>query len=141
MGVLLPRQDGSSIVNFPRTGVYVQPSTGPQFDTDIERQHFNTFQTRVAPELTGYFDSSVWNRKVLQICHDQAFARHAVVAIGALWRAMDLAQSLSHHYLYNIGGNQEAKELYKYALREYGKALQLMVDIPRQEESDRLSRC
>jgi hypothetical protein len=75
------------------------------------------FQTRTAPELTGYFDSTVWNRKVFQICHDQAYARHAVVALGALWKAQDVNQTPPNGLSLSLGGNKEARELYAFALR------------------------
>ena len=123
---------------FPRTGVYIQPSSRPQFDSDIESQLFTVFQIKTVPELTGYFESSVWNRKVLQACHDQAYARYAVVAIGALWKALDITQTLSNGYRQSLGGHQEGKGLYAFALNEYGKALNLMKDIPKQEDPCRL---
>lgn len=125
-------------IPFPRTGVYIQPSSGPPFDTEIERQHFMIFQTRTAPELTGYFDSSVWNRKVLQACHDQEYARHAVVALGALWRAQDVSQTPPTGFPRGLGSSQEARALYAFALKEYGKAIRLMRDIPKQQDPDRL---
>lgn len=84
------------------------------------------FQTKTAPELAGYFDTTVWNHKVLQVCHDQAYARHAVVALGALWKALDISQPAPNQYQHNIGGNQETKALYSFALKRYDKALQLM---------------
>ena len=124
--------------HFPRTGVYIQPSSSPHFDTEIERQHFMTFQTRTAPELTGYFDSSVWNRKVLQACHDQEYSRHAVVALGAVWKAQDIRQTPPTGFPLGAGGSQEAKALYAFALKEYGRAIRLMRDIPKQQDPDRL---
>jgi hypothetical protein len=142
--VLLPKPYEPSsteqrvFIHFPRTGVYIQPSSSPCFDTDIERHHLMIFQTRTAPELTGYFDPTVWNRKVLQICHDQAYARHAVVALGALWKAQDVNQTPLNGLSPSLGGNQEARELYAFALREYGKAIHLMRDISHQQDPDRL---
>jgi hypothetical protein len=143
-GVLLPKSDDLSstdqklLTPFPRTGTYIQPSSSPRFDSDIERQHFMIFQTKTAPNLTGYFDTTVWNRKVLQICHDQAYARHAVVGLGALWKALDISQAPSNRYQHNVGGTQEAKALYAFALQQYEKALQLMTHIQTQEDPDRL---
>jgi hypothetical protein len=96
------------------------------------------FQTRTAPELTGYFDSTVWNRKVLQACHDQEFARHAVVALGALWKAQDITQTTRYRNPSGVRRNPEATALYAFALREYGKSLRLMREISSQPYPDRL---
>jgi Fungal Zn(2)-Cys(6) binuclear cluster domain len=142
--VLLPKsgdpssEEQRALIQFPKTGVYIQPSSSPRFDTDIEHQYFMIFQTKTAPELTGYFDTTVWNRKVLQACHDQAYARHAVVALGALWKAQDISQATTNLLPLSVEGNQEGKTLYAFALNEYGRALRLMRDISMQEGSDRL---
>jgi Fungal Zn(2)-Cys(6) binuclear cluster domain len=125
-------------IQFPKTGVYIQPSANLQFDTDIEHQHFMIFQTMTAPELTGYFDSSVWNRKVLQACHDQEYARHAVVALGAAWKARDISHSPPTGFPLGPKSSQEAKTLYAFALKEYDRAIQFMRNIPKQQYPDRL---
>jgi len=96
------------------------------------------FQTQTAPELTGYFDSTVWNRKVLQACHDQEYARHAVVALGAVWKAQHISQTPPNQLPLNLGSNPDARALYAFALKSYGKAIQLMRDITNQEDPDRL---
>ncbi|KAE9371569.1 hypothetical protein N431DRAFT_341648 [Stipitochalara longipes BDJ] len=142
--LLLPRSHEASstertvLVQFPRTGVYIQPSSSPHFDTDMERQYFMIFQTETAPELTGYFDTTVWNRKVLQACHDQEYARHAVVALGAVWKAQAISQAPPNQISLSSGGHQDPMTLYAYALKAYGKAIQLMKDITKQEDPDRL---
>lgn len=142
--LLLPKfcdlrsEDQGPLLNFPRTGVYIQPSSSLHFGSNIEYQHFIIFQTKTAPELTGYFDSTVWNRKVLQACHDQEYARHAVVALGALWRAQEISQTTPNLFPLSLEGCQEAKALYAFALKEYGKAIRLMREISKQQDPDRL---
>jgi hypothetical protein len=139
--VLLPKPYESTaraeLIKFPKTGVYIQPSSSPHFDSDAERQHFMIFQTKTAPELTGYFDSTVWNRKVLQACHDQEYALHAVIALGALWKAQEISQTPPTAFPLCLGRNQEARSLFTFALKEYGKAIQLMKGIPKQQDPDR----
>jgi hypothetical protein len=96
------------------------------------------FQTKTAPELTGYFDTTVWNRTILQACHDQGYARHAVVALGALWKAQEITQTTRQRNPSGVGETPEATELYAFALREYGKAIHLMREISSQPCPDRL---
>ncbi|UKZ83483.1 hypothetical protein TrVFT333_011292 [Trichoderma virens FT-333] len=45
------------------------------------------FQT--ASELSGYFDSTFWTQRVLQECHFEPSIRHAVVALGALYKTLE----------------------------------------------------
>ena len=64
---------------------------------------------------------------MLQICHEEGFVRHAVIALGALSETMEVVRTdnpssrtveeirIKHHHL---------------ALRHYGKALKLMRDVP-----------
>jgi len=75
---------------------------------------------------------------VLQACHDQEYACHAVVALGAVWKAQHISQTQLNQLLLIPGGNQDAKALYSFALKSYGKAIQLMSDIANQEDPARL---
>lgn len=64
-----------------------RPSTFPF--TQQEGLYFQLFQTHTAGELSGYFDSVFWSSLVLQECHTEAAIRHAVVALGALYKTLD----------------------------------------------------
>ncbi|KAI1438766.1 hypothetical protein GGR50DRAFT_300726 [Xylaria sp. CBS 124048] len=64
-----------------------QPSTIP-FDSQ-EGQYFQLFRDYTASELSGFFDTSFWTRRVLQECHYEDSIRHAVVALGALYKTLE----------------------------------------------------
>ena len=65
-----------------------QPSLLPEFQND-EASYFVTFRDRKSRELSGYFESDVWKRLILQVCHAEPFASHCAVAIGALTKTND----------------------------------------------------
>jgi hypothetical protein len=54
-----------------------------------EAQYFHLFREQTANELSGFFDSAFWTRSVLQECHSAAPIRHAVVALGALYKTLE----------------------------------------------------
>ncbi|KAK0752394.1 hypothetical protein B0T18DRAFT_436452 [Schizothecium vesticola] len=54
-----------------------------------EGLYFQLFQEQTANELSGFFDSGFWSRTVLQECHSEASIRHAVVALGALYKTLE----------------------------------------------------
>ncbi|KAL1839196.1 hypothetical protein VTJ49DRAFT_1785 [Mycothermus thermophilus] len=57
--------------------------------TDQEAQYFHLFREHTASELSGFFDSAFWTRSVLQECHSATAIRHAVIALGALYKTLD----------------------------------------------------
>ncbi|CAN8095579.1 unnamed protein product [Discula destructiva] len=64
------------------------PSIFP-FDHHQDGLYFQLFQSHTASELSGYFDSVFWSRLVLQQCHSEVAIRHAVVALGALYKTLE----------------------------------------------------
>ncbi|RAL15881.1 C6 zinc finger domain protein [Aspergillus homomorphus CBS 101889] len=48
-----------------------------------EQRCFAYFQYRTMPAMVGFFDSSLWQKLILQISHDDAAVYHAVVALSA----------------------------------------------------------
>jgi hypothetical protein len=95
---------------------------GYSFDTK-EGQYFQVFRTRTASELSGFFDSDFWTRSVLQESHWEASIRHAVVALGALYKTLEAASesppgSPQHHH-----SAETAPDHYCFALIQYGKAI------------------
>lgn len=64
-----------------------EPSTIP-FDAQ-QGQYFQLFRDYTASELSGFFDFSFWTRRVLQECHSEDSIRHAVVALGALYKTLE----------------------------------------------------
>jgi len=57
--------------------------------SDQEGQYFLLFREHTANELSGFFDSAFWTRSVLQECHSATPIRHAVVALGALYKTLE----------------------------------------------------
>ncbi|KAI6782956.1 uncharacterized protein J7T54_002116 [Emericellopsis cladophorae] len=55
----------------------------------IEMQYFDLFRIHTASELSGYFDSIFWTRRVLQECHSEPAIRHATIALGALYKTLE----------------------------------------------------
>ncbi|KAI9648892.1 hypothetical protein NHQ30_001458 [Ciborinia camelliae] len=68
--------------------LYRPPTLGLAFDAK-EGQYFQVFRTHTASELSGFFDSDFWMRSVLQESHSEASIRHAVVALGALYKTLE----------------------------------------------------
>jgi len=77
-------------INAQAGSILYAPSINIPF-TEIEGMYFNLFRQRTASELSGFFDSTFWNRSVLQACHSSPAIRHAVVALGALYKTLDKA--------------------------------------------------
>lgn len=99
---------------------------GFTFDTQ-EGQYFQLFRTHAASELSGFFDSEFWSRSILQQSHSEASIRHAVVALGALYKTLEettLSTSGSPSESDYI--NHTAPAHYEFALQQYGKAIRLL---------------
>jgi hypothetical protein len=108
--------------------VRAQPAPGPDFTTESEYNYFSLYQSSTAAELSGYFSSDIWNRVILQTCHEEAYARHAVVALGALHRALQVY----HHSVERAS----AKLHHSFALQQYGKALKYMSQVIAREKNE-----
>ncbi|PVH73048.1 hypothetical protein DL98DRAFT_59014 [Cadophora sp. DSE1049] len=103
------------------------PSPNPLFWTEAEHMYFKVFHDRAALELSGYFDTDFWGQTILQICHEEEFARHAVIALGALSETMEEVQSDKT----SLQTSEEIRRAHhQLALRHYGKALKLMRELP-----------
>lgn len=72
---------------FTSLELYRPPVVLP-FD-DQEGMYFQLFREHTANELSGFFDSVFWSRSVLQECHSAVAIRHAVVALGALYKTLE----------------------------------------------------
>ena len=57
--------------------------------TSDECRAFDFFRTNVANNLGGFFDTSFWNRDILQVAQHEPSVRHAIVAVASTsetWR-------------------------------------------------------
>jgi hypothetical protein len=88
-----------------------------------EGQYFQVFRTHTASELSGFFDSEFWTRSVLQESHSEASIRHAVVALGALYKTLEKASESPPGSPEDNYSGDTAPNHYNFALQQYGKAL------------------
>ncbi|KAL2060701.1 hypothetical protein VTL71DRAFT_9342 [Oculimacula yallundae] len=110
-----------------------QPSHELGFQDAIEYSYFDFFCENTASELSGYFDTSVWNCLVLQIGSHETFAQETIIAIGALAKSIHTVPL--HADFVDL---QEGRSHYQYAIRRYGKALRLMQHISQQQGDRRI---
>ncbi|KAL9471474.1 hypothetical protein ACSS6W_009415 [Trichoderma asperelloides] len=54
-----------------------------------ESLYFDLFRVQTASELSGYFNMNFWTQRLLQECHFEPSIRHAVVALGALYKTLE----------------------------------------------------
>lgn len=54
-----------------------------------EGMYFELFRLQTASELSGFFDDKFWSRSVLIECQSSSAIRHAVVALGALYKTLE----------------------------------------------------
>ncbi|KAI9644520.1 tRNA A64-2'-O-ribosylphosphate transferase [Ciborinia camelliae] len=91
--------------------------------TEEEGRYFRYFCDRTAYQLPGYFDPSFWNHIILQESHNVTPIRHAVIAIGALNKAIGEAPgpNLKVNVIQDIH-----KKHYEFAVLQHLKAIQAL---------------
>lgn len=89
-----------------------------------EARYFEIFQTQASHELAGAFHLNLWDRLVLQAARDEPFARHAVIALGALNLAYKSDPRREFSGL-QVNPN-DPHDHYTFALVQYDKALRHM---------------
>ncbi|KAE8444976.1 hypothetical protein EG329_014104 [Mollisiaceae sp. DMI_Dod_QoI] len=129
-----PRVASRAVVRPPNTQAparvvkFVSPTgykpSGLAFNAQ-EGQYFQVFRTHTANELSGFFDSEFWTRSVLQESHSEASIRHAVVALGALYKTLEKASESPPGSPETTGSTpyDTVPTHYNFALQQYGKAL------------------
>lgn len=105
-----------------------RPSISLPF-TDQEGQYFHLFREQTASELSGFFDSTFWTRSVLQECHSAPAIRHAVVALGALYKTLEKSNESppASPYPDNRDPADNARRHWEMAFRQYSNALNALV--------------
>ena len=91
--------------------------------SEKEGQYFQVFRTRTASELSGFFDSDFWTRSVLQESHWEASIRHAIVALGALYKTLEAASESPPASPQDYSPAETAPDHYCFALQQYGEAI------------------
>jgi hypothetical protein len=99
------------------------PMPGPRshrFANEQEYYYFMVFCNTTASNLAEYLDSSLWNTIVLQATEQEPFIRHAVIALGALNKSVEVQIERSAFSLGRVHGDTAH---YEAAYREYGKSI------------------
>ncbi|CEJ81016.1 hypothetical protein VHEMI01168 [[Torrubiella] hemipterigena] len=81
------KQDQLRVIPSPAV---VQPASTLALNPH-DAQYFDLFRIQTAAQLSGYFNSNFWTQRVLQGCHAEPAIRHAVVALGALYKTLELS--------------------------------------------------
>ena len=95
----------------------------------LEAPYFDLFCARTASELSGYFNTVFWTRRILQECHFEPALRHAAVALGALYKALE--QSSNSTPPAEVGMDLSRADMvmphWQVAVRQYSEACKAML--------------
>lgn len=108
-----------------------RPSTNLPFNQQ-ESLYFQLFREHTANELSGFFDSGFWARTILRECHSEDSIRHAVVALGALYKTLEKSSesppgSPSSELLHDPADN--AMRHWEMAVKKYSHACNSLVRV------------
>lgn len=92
-----------------------------------EGQYFQLFRDYTASELSGFFDSSFWTRRVLQECHSEDAIRHAVVALGALYKTLEKMSESPPGSPSDTDHLDNANKHWEVAFKHYSLAIKAVV--------------
>lgn len=96
------------------------------FQTEAEYRYFNYFRTETIPSIAGFFESEVWGDFMLQACQKEQYARHAVVALGAIHRSTIFKMRGSMFGQRSQEREAVARADHDYAVNQYATSLQYM---------------
>ncbi|KAG5925593.1 hypothetical protein E4U42_004142 [Claviceps africana] len=114
-------------ITITTTSTLYQPSTllGLQ---QSECLYFQLFRVQTASELSGYFNSSFWGQRILQECHAESAIRHAVVALGALYKTLEENFHMSAMPLQRPGMHVASPTTHwQVAIKQYSEACKAMM--------------
>ena len=116
----VPIADGA-----PDSGILKVPWES-MFDSESDYCYFKLFESKTAKDLSGYFDTDLWGRLILQTCEHEEFAKHGVLALAALSKTIETStisqgSSGSLENLY-----QTVNSHHEVALKHYARSLKLM---------------
>jgi hypothetical protein len=86
---------------------------------ELDFRYFQMFRAYSAADLSGYFYSDFWNRLLLQQSHHDPSIRDGIIAIGALYKSIDIAQSSK----ISLDAKSDCREHLKSALQYYQRAV------------------
>ncbi|CAK7199134.1 hypothetical protein SEUCBS139899_001806 [Sporothrix eucalyptigena] len=123
------------------TTILYHPSINLPF-TQQEGLYFQLFRMQTANELSGFFDDVFWSRIVLIECHAEAAIRHAVVALGALYKTLETTTesppASPGDLDYNI--HDTARGHWQVALKQYSDACTELAIVSSDDERTQRTR-
>ena len=99
-----------------------------------ENRNFYFFRQRTVPQLSGYFGSEFWERLVPRTTHHNLAIRHAVLALGSLHERFERGDRSI--FASNIDTAQGG-----FALRQYNKAIQSLIEVFPAKERQPMDIC
>lgn len=74
---------------------------GGLFRNEIEHQYFSFWiteflQLKCSTTYLAAFESDLWSRLIPQVSFEEEFAKHAVIALGAMNKAAEASEVLAH---------------------------------------------
>ena len=129
-----PKENSAANLNANGLTIY-RPSANLPLE-DQEGLYFQLFRTQTARELSGFFDSVFWTQTVLRECHSAPAIRHAVVALGALYKTLEQSSlsppsSPSQKQLVPAGSTASHWQM---AVKEYSAAITSVVALNAQNQ-------
>ncbi|OAA66074.1 hypothetical protein ISF_03912 [Cordyceps fumosorosea ARSEF 2679] len=94
----------------------------------IENMYFELFRLHTASQLSGYFNSNFWTQRVLQECHSETAIRHSVVALGALYKTLEL----SFETPYDVDMQRHTDSImshWQVAIKQYSEACNAVLSV------------
>ncbi|KAM0457908.1 hypothetical protein ACHAPV_006453 [Trichoderma viride] len=93
-----------------------------------ESLYFDLFRVQTASELSGYFNMNFWTQRLLQECHFEPSIRHAVVALGALYKTLEQSCEPDSATLPGAMSRMESVMCHwQVAVRKYSEACNAML--------------
>lgn len=88
-----------------------------------EGQYFQLFREQTSNDLSGFFDLGFWAHSVPRECHAAAAIRHAVIALGALYKTLDKSnESPPASPSSSLSQYDSAVKHWEVAFRQYSNA-------------------
>lgn len=99
--------------------------------------YFQLFRTHTARELSGFFDSVFWTQTVLRECHYEDAIRHAVIALGALYKTLEQSSASppgSPSEKAPAAAPSSPVHHWQVAVRQYSEAIKSVVALSSQNQ-------
>ncbi|KAK0627859.1 hypothetical protein B0T14DRAFT_145713 [Immersiella caudata] len=92
-------------------------------DDDAERRIFGYMRKRAIYDVSGYFESDLWDRLILRVSHTEPAVRHALLGFSSLCETYEEA-SRGRGCAAAVG-DEHAHQV-QFAMRQYNKAVGLL---------------